>query len=130
MTLTEKLTISNELPYFLHGKIGGIMLVRRMRNKEEDYQGFLIMNDNIKLPAVCVYLDLFYQERRFSLSELSTAVLPKFSLRTYRHLSGSSAQVMIAKEKSEFYFFISDNETDQQREIRVLLAEKLKTLIY
>ena len=123
MTLKDKLTISDELPDFLHKKIEGSILVIRKRNKNEEYQSFSIIDENIKLPQISVYLDLFYQRKGFSLSPLSTSLLTNFSLRTYNHLSGSSSQAMIAREKNEFYFFVVDNETLFQLKIRTLLQD-------
>lgn len=126
MTLKEKLTISDELPDFLHEKIEGSSMAVRRKSRDEDYCSFSITSDKMKLPRLSVYIDLFYQRKGFSLSPLSTSVLPNFTLRTYKHLSGSSSQAMIAQEKSEFYFFVEDRETEQQRKIRMLLENSVR----
>src|SRR3989344_2971813 len=122
----EDLMPSKGLADFLHKRIEDSTLVIRRRNKNEEYHSFSIIDENIKLPQISIYLDLFYQQKGFSLSPLSTSVLANFSLKTYNHLSGSSSQAMIARERNEFYFFVVDNETEHQRKIRTLLQDSNK----
>ncbi|MBI3334002.1 hypothetical protein HYZ97_00770 [Candidatus Pacearchaeota archaeon] len=73
-------------------------------------------------PILYLYLDKWYQQKGFSLAPDASGKLEGFSLRTYRHLSGSAAQVMLVHTQSEYSFFIEDTETASERKIRLALA--------
>ena len=64
-------------------------------------------------------LDEYYVPKGFNLAPLASTILERFALRTYRHLSGSSTQIMVSETaKYNYFVFINDYEDSRQREIR------------
>ncbi|MDP3881362.1 MAG: hypothetical protein Q8Q31_00595 [Nanoarchaeota archaeon] len=114
---------SNGLVKFLSQSAGAKVIVEK-EDRRLNYSALKVTLGNASLSSLSELLDKFYSENGFNVAPLSSARLPRFILRTYRHVAGGSSQVMVSQERNSFYFFVEDNENLKQAELRYLIQKK------
>ena len=90
-------------------------------HERTDCLAFTYFSDMRSLSLYSI-VDAYYARLAFKRVPLASADLSCFSLRTYQHLAGSMAQVMISHTPGRHSFFVEDRETVEQQTIREALT--------